>query len=110
MAPYRIFSSAWDHRTPLSRNPRGILLAEDQRNRRGLNPVGIRTQAEAQPVVGVDMRTRMPDVRSQGNRPTSVAFAVCAMREAMMHACKEKVIALSAQYLYWQCKNRDGEP
>ena len=111
MAPYRIFSSAYGKGTPpLVRRARGILLADAQRTRRGLPPPGIRTHAGAEPKVGVDLRSRMPDVRSQGNRPTSVALAFCALRESMLHASGEKVVALSAQFLYWLCKERDGEP
>jgi hypothetical protein len=111
MAPYRIFSSASGTETPpLSRGPRGVLLAEAQRSRRGLPPPGIRTHTDGQPVVAIDLRSRMPDVRSQGNRPTSVAFTACALREALVHACNEKVVALSVQFLYWLCKERDGEP
>ena len=111
MAPYRIFSSAYGKETPpLVRRPRGVLLAEAQRARRGLPPPGIRTNAEGTPILSVDLRPRMPDVRSQGNRPTSVAFAVCALREALLHGADEKVVALSAQYLYWACKEKDGEP
>ncbi|MGD8376930.1 MAG: C1 family peptidase [Acidobacteriota bacterium] len=111
MAPYRIFSSAYGKETPpLLRRPRGVLLAEAQRSRRGLPPPGIRSHVEEEPSVGVDLRARMPDVRSQGNRPTSVAFAVCAIREALLKTSDEKMIALSSQYLYWACKERDGEP
>ena len=109
MAPYRIFSSVSGKETPhLVRRPRGVFLAEAQRNRRGLPPLGIRTHTEGEPVVGADLRSRMPDVRSQGNRPTSVGFAACALRESLLHASKEKVVALSVQFLYWQCKERDG--
>lgn len=111
MAPYRIFSSVAEKGiSPLQRRPRGILLTDDQRNRRGLPPPGIRTNPEGQPVVGVDLRPRMPDIRSQGNRPTSAAFTVCSLRESMLHHSKQKVVALSAQFLYWQCKTRDSQP
>lgn len=110
MAPYRIFSSVAEKGIPpLQSRPRGILLTEVQRSRRGMPPPGIRTHPDGLPVVGVDLRGRMPDIRSQGNRPTSAAFAVCAMREAALHASKQKVVALSAQFLYWMCKSRDGE-
>ena len=111
MAPYRIFSSVADKGTALlQRRPRGILLTDDQRSRRGLPPPGIRTDPDGQPHVAVDLRARMPDIRNQGNRPTSAAFAVCSLRESLLHAAKQKVVALSAQFLYWQCKNRDGDP
>ncbi len=111
MAPYRIFSSVADKGTALlQRRPRGILLTDDQRSRRGLPPPGIRTDTDGQPHVGVDLRARMPDIRNQGNRPTSAAFAVCSLRESLLHSAKQKVVALSAQFLYWQCKNRDGDP
>jgi hypothetical protein len=111
MAPYRIFSSVSEKGAPpLQRRPRGILLTEDQRSRRGLPPPGIRTDPDGQPTVGVDLRSRMPDIRNQGNRPTSAAFAVCALRESLLQAAKQKVVALSSQFLYWQCKNRDGDP
>ena len=111
MAPYRIFSSAHSKETPpISRRPRGILLTEAQRNRRGLPPVSIRSGSDTEPSVGVDLRSKLPEVRSQGNRPASVAFAACALREALLHTCKEKVIALSPQFVYWSCKERDGQP
>ena len=109
MAPYRIFSSAYG-KEPMVRRPRGVLLTEAQRNRRGLPPIGIRTRPESESVIGVDLRPKMPEVRSQGNRPTSVAFSACALREALLHSGNDKVGSLSPQFLYWKCKERDGEP
>lgn len=111
MAPYRVLSSILDAGVPpLQRRARGVILLESQRSRRGLPPLPVRAETSPGSVVRVDLTGRLPEARNQGNRPTSVAFAACALREALCSLSGEKPIALSAQFLYWKCKERDGAP
>ncbi len=57
----------------------------------------------------VDLHERMPPVRNQGNRGTCVAFTCVAVREFLLG--EESVQSdLSEQFLYWDCKQRDGHP
>jgi len=111
MAPYRLLSSIQDGGAPpLLRRPRGVLLAEAQRSRRALPPSPIRSHAEDLAAGGIDLTSRMPEVRQQGNRSTAVAFAVCALREGLAGLAQEECVPLSAQFVYWLCKERDGKP
>jgi len=111
MAPYRALSSIQDGGTPpLLRRPRGVMLAEAQRSRRALPPAPIRSHAEDLAAGGVDLTSQMPEVRNQGNRATSVAFAVCALREGLAGLVGEPCVPLSSQFVYWMCKERDGKP
>jgi C1A family cysteine protease len=54
----------------------------------------------------VRLRDRMQPVRDQGERGTCVAFASVALREFLL----PKPDDLSAQFLYWGCKELDGLP
>jgi hypothetical protein len=54
----------------------------------------------------VDLRERMPPVRSQGRRGTCVAFACVAVREFLLGE-ESAQGDLSEQFLYWGCKRRD---
>ncbi|MBI3942687.1 MAG: C1 family peptidase [Chloroflexi bacterium] len=54
-----------------------------------------------------DLRARMPPVRDQGGRGTCVAHACAAVREYLLGE-QSPAGNLSEQYLYWDCKQRDG--
>ena len=111
MAPYRMFSSIHDGGAPaLLRRARGVMLAEAQRNRRALPPSPIRSHAEDRPGGGVDLTAQMPEVRNQGGRATSVAFAVSALREGLGGLMGEACAPLSSQFIYWKCKELDSKP
>ncbi|MSP12469.1 MAG: hypothetical protein EXR62_05870 [Chloroflexi bacterium] len=55
----------------------------------------------------IDLRARMPSVRDQGGRGTCVAHACTAVREYLLGE-QSTAGNLSEQYLYWDCKKRDG--
>ena len=57
----------------------------------------------------VDLRDKMPKVRSQGGRGTCVAHAAAAVREYLIGDAGNDA-DLSEQFLYWVCKQRDGRP
>jgi len=57
----------------------------------------------------VDLRGRMPPVRNQRNRGTCVAHACVAVREFLLGEESESG-DLSEQFLYWDCKQKDGYP
>ena len=61
----------------------------------------------AQPA-SVDLRDRMPPVRNQHDRGTCVAFACAAVREYLLGEEASAQSDLSEQFLYWDCKQRDG--
>jgi len=54
----------------------------------------------------VRLMDRMPPVKNQGERGTCVAFGTVALREFLL----EKYVELSEQFLYWACKQLDGNP
>ena len=56
----------------------------------------------------VDLRDGMPPVRDQGNRGTCVAHAAVAVREFLVGNRGDP--DLSEQFVYWACKQRDGNP
>lgn len=54
---------------------------------------------------------KLPPLRSQGKRPTCVAFAALALREQLeIAAGAPQELDLAEQYVYWWCKERDGLP
>jgi C1A family cysteine protease len=55
----------------------------------------------------VDLHDRFPAVRNQGNRGTCVAHACAAVRE-FLQGENSTSSDLSEQFLYWDCKERDG--
>ena len=57
----------------------------------------------------VDLRNRMPPVRNQELRPTCVAHACAAVRTFLLGESSASG-DFSEQYLYWDCKQRDGAP
>lgn len=57
----------------------------------------------------VDLRNRMPPVRDQGNRGTCVAHATAVVREYLVGDTSIDA-DLSEQFLYWACKQQDGDP
>jgi C1A family cysteine protease len=57
--------------------------------------------------VSIDLRTKLPPVRNQGDRGTCVAYATAALREYLLGA-QSTGADLSEQFLYWACKERDG--
>lgn len=54
----------------------------------------------------VRLLDQMPPIRDQGQRGTCVAFASVAMREFLLSSTSD----LSEQFLYWACKELDGNP
>jgi len=54
----------------------------------------------------IDLIDRFGSVRDQGMRGTCVAHAFAAAREFILDANSD----LSEQFLYWDCKQRDGHP
>jgi hypothetical protein len=56
----------------------------------------------------VDLRDHMPPIRNQRNRGTCVAFACTAVREYLLGEEASVQGDLSEQFLYWNCKQRDG--
>jgi hypothetical protein len=61
---------------------------------------------EAKLPATVRLFDKMPPVRDQGQRGTCVAFGTVALREFLVG----KNIDLSEQFLYWACKELDGQP
>jgi hypothetical protein len=57
----------------------------------------------------VDWRSMLLPIRDQGRRPTCVAFSYVAMRE-FLEAQAGGEARLSEQLLYWDCKQKDGQP
>jgi C1A family cysteine protease len=57
----------------------------------------------------VDFRDRMPPVRDQESRGTCVAHACVAVREYLLGDTSTQG-DFSEQFLYWDCKRRDGHP
>jgi hypothetical protein len=59
----------------------------------------------------VDLHDRMPPVRNQRNRGTCVAHASVAVREFLLGPPPQSTSGdLSEQFLYWDCKRKDGMP
>ena len=54
----------------------------------------------------VDLRTRLGDPRSQGQRSTCLAFAASAAHEAALYDDHD-IIDTSEEYLYWAAKQHD---
>ncbi|MCK5861565.1 MAG: C1 family peptidase [Candidatus Hydrogenedentes bacterium] len=54
----------------------------------------------------VRLMDKMQPVRNQGERGTCVAFATVALREFLLGGQDD----LSEQFLYWACKELDGQP
>lgn len=52
----------------------------------------------------VSLIDRLQGIRNQGSRGTCVAFAMVALREFALKRNR----ALSEQFLYWDCKQKDG--
>jgi Papain family cysteine protease len=57
-----------------------------------------------------DISGCMGPLRSQGDRSTCVAHAVCAMAECLISRSTGESLDLSEQFLYWNSKRIDGEP
>lgn len=57
----------------------------------------------------VNLIDRMPPIRNQRQRGTCVAFTCTAVREYLLGETS-LTGDLSEQYLYWNCKERDGYP
>lgn len=57
----------------------------------------------------INMIAQMQPIRDQGQRGTCVAHASCAVAEHFWRA-SQQVIDLSRQFLYWDCKEHDGDP
>jgi hypothetical protein len=71
--------------------------------------------AGAPPPASVDNRALFGPVRNQDPRYTCVGFSSCAVLEAAAVRAggvgpAASWTALSPQYLYWDCKDHDGEP
>jgi hypothetical protein len=67
------------------------------------SPLGAFGEAVPQ---AVRLMNQMQPVRNQGERGTCVAFASTALREFLAGS----TVDLSEQFLYWACKELDGEP
>lgn len=56
----------------------------------------------------VDLSATCGLARDQGPRSTCLAFAVTSAHEARRHCRYSELTALSEEYLYWACKEIDG--
>ena len=57
----------------------------------------------------VDLRPSLPTVRDQGARRTCLAFAVTAAHEVIRNDRSGVIEDLSEEFLYWGCKQVDGD-
>lgn len=57
----------------------------------------------------INLITEMAPVRDQGERGTCVAHAATAVAEHYLRGTG-RVVNLSRQFLYWNCKQHDGDP
>lgn len=64
----------------------------------------------APPPAAADNRAYVGPIRNQTPRSTCVAFASCAVVEAAIAKTAAPGPVLSPQFLYWECKEHDGEP
>jgi len=66
--------------------------------------------ASTGPAPEIDLMRQMPPVRDQGQvRETCVAFAALAVFEQYLNL-QNGYVGLSEQFLYWACKQTDGNP
>lgn len=56
----------------------------------------------------VDLSASCGLTRDQGPRGTCLAFAVTSAHEARRRCCYNESTALSEEFLYWACKEIDG--
>lgn len=56
----------------------------------------------------VDLSVSCGLARDQGPRGTCLAFAVTSAHEARRRCCYNESTALSEEFLYWACKEIDG--
>ena len=89
---------------PRRRMPLGVVLDRVPRVRRAvmMHPM---TAAPLPPKV--NLISQMNDVRDQGSRGTCVAHASTAVLEHWLRS-KDKVLDMSRQFLYWDCKQHDN--
>jgi hypothetical protein len=82
-------------------------ILEDFRRYGRLRPSEMRPAHafEAKLPSAVRLMDRMPAVKDQGQRGTCVAFGTAALREFLLEEYEE----LSEQFLYWACKQLDGD-
>ena len=84
----------------------GVRLASIPRSRRALTM----SPVSAVPLPPqMNMIPQMPPVRDQGARGTCVAHACVAVLEQYL-GLQNKYQDMSEQFLYWNCKQADGEP
>jgi hypothetical protein len=100
---------AAERTSPLVKRPRGVLLTAKQRKRKAEAPPPL---PAGRPAVrqGASLVNAFPAVRDQGQRGTCVAFASIAYLEYHLTGGVAKTRRLSEQFLYWACKEIDGEP
>jgi C1A family cysteine protease len=58
---------------------------------------------------GIDLRHLLPKIQDQGDRGTCVAFAVTSAHERKRHQLSNALEKLSEEFLYWECKQIDGD-
>jgi C1A family cysteine protease len=103
---------------PLVRHARGVLLSAREKRATATAPQSIaratRTRAAGLPAAAppnVSLIDRFPAIRNQRDRGTCVAFASAAFLEFHFSAQAGAAVKRhSEQFLYWACKQDDGEP
>lgn len=91
---------------PHKRHPLGVRLDRIPRPRYSLmRAPGIASQLPA----STNLISQMQPIKNQGDRGTCVAHATGAVAEHYWRG-RGQVIDLSRQFLYWDCKQHDGDP
>ena len=91
---------------PARKRTLGVLLARIPRPRRALL---MSTVAAAPLPSKINLIGEMQPVRDQAERGTCVAHAATAAAEHYWRS-QQKTLDLSRQFLYWDCKQHDGDP
>src|SRR5262249_43545728 len=96
---------------PLVKHARGLALTAEQRRRSAEAPAPVplsRARTVGKPKV--NLGHRFPAVRDQAHRGTCVAFSSVAYLEYHLYDASPKTKHHSEQFLFWACKQLDGEP
>jgi C1A family cysteine protease len=99
---------------PLVKRARGVLLSSSERQSEATDvaiPRVVAVTRTAAPMRTVSLASRFPSVRHQRDRGTCVAFASVAFLEFhLSSSANATVMRHSEQFVYWACKQEDGQP